>query len=174
MKVNLSRERMDQIFFCWWKIDWIVEKWEGSLLYTQNHSQKRCHPDLLYHEKQTSNSVMTSAGVSKLGETSLHFTESKAKIIGAYFRANILSKKIQEMERLSGSGGYISGGYNFPQDGVRAHNAKATLEWMYQRIFHLKCRLQTTQTSTHVAARVFCGERFRMLKTLKIDCRVSG
>ena len=62
---------------------------------------------------------------------------------------------------------YISGGYNFPQDGVRAHNAKATLEWMYQRIFHLKCRLQTTQTSTHVAARVFCGGKIQDVEDLK-------
>ena len=51
-------------------------------------------------------SVMVSAGVSKLGKTSIHIVTPGAKINSAYYYNDVLSQLLREMEQLS-NGDYI-------------------------------------------------------------------
>ena len=51
-------------------------------------------------------SVMVSAGVSKLGKTSIHIVTPGAKINSAYYCNDVLSQLLREMEQLS-NGDYI-------------------------------------------------------------------
>ena len=49
---------------------------------------------------------MVSAGVSKLGKTSIHIVTSGAKMNRAYYWNEVLSQLLREMEQLS-NGDYI-------------------------------------------------------------------
>ena len=68
--------------------------------------------------------VMISAGVSKLGKTSIIFVEPGVKVNGQYYRDHVLDVMLEEMQTMS------NGDYIFLQDGARAHTAKATLQYL--------------------------------------------
>ena len=79
----------------------------------------------LYHDSENfPSSVMVSVAVSKLGKTSLHFVEHKAKVNGTYYREHLLAQLIPEMNRLARGTPYI-----FLQDGARAHTARTTIDF---------------------------------------------
>ena len=80
----------------------------------KGHSEKSKFPS----------TVMVSAGISKLGKTSIHFVTPGAKINSAYYCNEVLSQLLPEMERLS------NGDYIFQQDGARSHTSKATLAYL--------------------------------------------
>ena len=84
----------------------------------------------LYHDgEKFPSSVMVSVAVSKLGKTSLHFVEHKAKVNGAYYREHLLAQLIPEMNRLARGTQYI-----FQQDGARAHTARATIDFLNENV----------------------------------------
>ena len=66
-------------------------------------------------------SVMVSAGVSKLGKTSIHVVTPGAKMNSAYYCNEVSSQLLREIEQLS------NGDYIFKQDGARSHLLKVTL-----------------------------------------------
>ena len=67
---------------------------------------------------------MVSAGVSKLGKTSIYFVELGARMTTQYYRENILENMLPEIEQTS------EGDYIFQQDGARPHTAKATIDYL--------------------------------------------
>lgn len=73
--------------------------------------------------------IMVSAGVSKLGKTSLHFVEPEAKVNGEYYREQILRVMLPECAQLAGADGYT-----FQQDGARAHTARDTIAFLEERV----------------------------------------
>ena len=64
---------------------------------------------------------MVSAGVSKLGKTSIHVVTPGAKMNSAYYCNEVSSQLLREMEQLS------NGDYIFKQDGARSHLLKVTI-----------------------------------------------
>ena len=62
---------------------------------------------------------MLSVGVSKLGTTTVHFVNPRAKVNGEYYRNKLLEIMLPEMRILAGGGYFI-----FQQEGARAHTAK--------------------------------------------------
>ena len=64
---------------------------------------------------------MVSAGVSKLGKTSIHVVTPGAKMNSAYYCNEVSSQLLREMEQLS------NGDYIFKQNGARSHLLKVTL-----------------------------------------------
>ena len=67
---------------------------------------------------------MVSAGVSKLGKTSIHFVFSGAKMNSDYYCNEVLSQLLSEMERLS------NGNYIFQLNRARSHASKVTLAYL--------------------------------------------
>ena len=74
-------------------------------------------------------SVMVSAGISKLGKTSLYLIERGVKVDSEYYCQSLLSQMIPEMTALSGNGNFI-----FQQDGARSHTSKYTLSYMEKNL----------------------------------------
>ncbi|CAM1298306.1 Uncharacterised protein r2_g791 [Pycnogonum litorale] len=74
-------------------------------------------------------SVMISVGISKLGKTSVHFIERNVKINGEYYRNDLLSNLIPEMNGLAKNGHYV-----FQQDGAKAHTANASVAYLKKRV----------------------------------------
>ena len=76
-------------------------------------------------------SVMISAGVSKIGKTSIHFVAPGVKINSAYYCNDVLSQLLPEMEDMS------NGDYIFMQDGARSHTSKVTLAYLDEHCYEL-------------------------------------
>ena len=78
----------------------------------------------LHHDKsQFPKSVMVSAGVSKLGKTSLYLIEQGVRVDSEYYCESLLSQLIPEMSALSG------GNFIFQQDGARSHTSRYTIRY---------------------------------------------
>ena len=63
-------------------------------------------------------SVMISAGICKLGKTSIHFVNPGVKVNRQYYCHDLLPQLLPEMEALLSNGDYI-----FMQDGARSHTS---------------------------------------------------
>ena len=78
----------------------------------------------LHHDKSPfPKSVMVSAGVSKLGKTSLYLIEQGVQVDSEYYCESLLSQLIPEMTALSG------GNFIFQQDGARSHTSRYTIRY---------------------------------------------
>ena len=69
--------------------------------------------------------VMVSAGVSKLGKTSIIFCESGMKMNQHVYKTFMEEKLIPEMKKMGGRRGYI-----FQQDGATSHTAKMVVNFL--------------------------------------------
>ena len=72
---------------------------------------------------------MVSAGVSKLGKTSIFSVDQGVKIDQIVYREQILEHMIPEMQQLA-----LNGYYLFQQDGARAHTAKHTIQYLQEAV----------------------------------------
>ena len=100
---------------------------QNARVYAHNDTPKSSvDPDRLICERTGfPQYLMVSVAVSKVGKTSLHFVELKAKVDGQYYRNKILKKMIPQMNRLAAGKQYL-----FMQDGARAHTAGDTVEML--------------------------------------------
>ena len=69
-------------------------------------------------------SVVVSIGVSKVGKTSVVFTEKRAKINQEYYCSHVLASLIPEIDNL------VDKDYVFMQNGASHHTAKSTVEYL--------------------------------------------
>ena len=71
---------------------------------------------------------MISAGISKLGKTSIHFVEPRVKINSRYYCNTLLEGLLEEMDQLS------NGDYVFQQDGARSHTSEYSLAYLKRNV----------------------------------------
>lgn len=125
--------QIGRIFFTDEKIFRIDPPWnsQNDRVYAPADGKKADVSDerLFVQRGHFSPGIMVSAGVSKLGRTSLHFVDPEAKVNGEYYREHILSVMLPECAQLAGAGGYT-----FQQDGARAHTARDTITFLEERV----------------------------------------
>ena len=126
-----THARVERTFFSDEKI-FKLQQWynnQNDRVYVKKGTLKSDVEDarLLVEQKKWPRSIMVSAGVSKLGKTSLHFVKPGVRIDGEFYRKKLMRKIIPEMHNLAGGPNEF---YIFMQDGAKPHTADETVEFL--------------------------------------------